>query len=254
MTGWADLVEELDAWHATHRVATFWWRDDDSVKEDPGIDLLLAVRRALQVPIAISAVPTLTDLSFADAVLAESGVWVLQHGYAHRDLAPTGEKKCEFPANRVKRSVCEELHAGARLLRALFDGRSLPVLVPPWNRVHANWIQELPGLGYGGLSSFAPRPAPFAAPGVRAVNTHVDIIDWRGTRGYLGLDGVLGQVVSHLGKRRCNDVDADEPTGLLTHHLVHDARCWAFIDEFVQRTATHPAVRWLDAAQIFACE
>lgn len=254
MTEWTDLMEELDVWRAMDRTATFWWRDDDSVNEDPAIDSLLALRRGLEVPVAVSAVPTLTDSLFADTVLAESDIWVLQHGYAHQNHAPAGEKKCEFPRNRAKQAVCEELDVGAQLLGDLFGERRLPVLVPPWNRIHQDWIRELSKLGYCGLSLFAPRSAAYATPGLRVVNTHVDIIDWRRSRGYVGLQGALGQVMSHLSKRRRRDVDADEPTGLLTHHLVHDAHGWAFVHEFVERTVTHPAVRWLNAAYVFACE
>jgi hypothetical protein len=195
-----------------------------------------------------------TDSLFANAVLAESDVWVLQHGYAHRDHTPTGEKKCEFSGNRAKQAVCKELEAGAQKLGDLFGARSLPVLVPPWNRIHENWIRELPGLGYRGLSLFKPRSAAYAAPALRLVNTHVDIIDWRQSRGYVGLSSALEQVMSHLRKRRHHDIEADEPTGLLTHHLMHDAHCWAFVEELVGRTVTHPAASWLDAARLFACE
>jgi hypothetical protein len=254
MTDWMDFIEELDAWQAMERTATFWWRDDDSVKKDPAIDCLLALRRRLKVPIAVSAVPALTDSLFADSVLAESDVWVLQHGYAHHNHAPVGEKKCEFAGNRTKQAVCEELDAGARLLEDLFGARRLPVLVPPWNRIHEDWIRELPGLGYRGLSLFEPRSTAYATPGLRLVNTHVDIIDWRGSRGYVGLESALGQVMSHLRRRRHRDVDADEPTGLVTHHLVHDTHCWAFVEELVGRTVSHPAARWLNAAYLFACE
>ncbi len=247
-------MEELDAWRAMDRTATFWWRDDDSVDKDPAIDSLLVLRRRLKVPIAVSAVPTLTDSLFAETVLAESDVWVLQHGYAHHDHASAGEKKCEFGGNRAKQALCEELDAGAQLLGDLFGMRSLPVLVPPWNRIHEDWIRELPGLGYGGLSLFEPRSAVYAAPGLRVVNTHVDIIDWRRSRGFVGPKSALGQVISHLQKRRHHTVDADEPTGLLTHHLVHDVHCWDFVEELIGRTATHPAARWLNAAHLFVCE
>lgn len=252
MTDWIDFTEELDAWQAMERTATFWWRDDDSVKKDPAIDSLLALRRRLKVPLAVCAVPALTDSLFADLVLAESDVRVLQHGYAHHSHAPAGEKKCEFPGNRTKQAVCEELDAGARLLGDFFGMRRLPVLVPPWNRIHGDWIRELPGLGYRGLSLFEPRSAAYAAPGLRLVNTHIDIIDWRGNRGYVGLKSALGQAMSHLRGRRHRDVDADEPTGLLTHHLAHDEACWEFVQEFIGCTVTHPAACWLSADDLFA--
>lgn len=254
MTDWADLIEELDAWQAAGRMATFWWRDDDCVNEDPAIESLLTLRRALKVPLAISAVPVLTDSLLANAVLAESDVWVLQHGYAHRNHALASDKKCEFTNNRAKQAVCKELDTGARLLADLFGARRLPVLVPPWNRIHVDWIHELPACGYRGLSLFTPRSAAYAAPGLRLVNTHVDIIDWRGGRSYVGLNSALGRVISHLHQRRDHDVDIDEPTGLLTHHLMHDKDCWAFVEDFIGRTMTHPAVRWLNAAYLFECE
>ncbi len=253
MTGWIDLERELDAWRAMGRTATFWWRDDDSENDDPAIDHLLAMQRGLGVSIAISAVPAVTDANFAERVFAGSDICVLQHGYAHRNQAPAGDKKCEFPGNRTVRAVCRELEAGARLLRDLFGALSLPVLVPPWNRIHKDWYCQLPGLGYRGLSMFAPRSAAYEVPALRIVNTHVDILDWRGGRAYVGLTNALEQAMSHLQRRRHRDVDADEPTGLLTHHLVHDARCWAFIEEFVGRTKSHPATRWLRAADLFAC-
>ncbi len=251
MTHWAEFVAELDAWRAAGRTATFWWRDDDAINNDPAIDRLLTLRRRLGVPLAVAAIPASTDTLFANAVLADTEVWVLQHGYAHHNHAPAGEKKSEFTHGRARSAVCEDLNAGAQLLRDLFGARLLSVLVPPWNRIHEGWIRELSSLGYRGLSLYKPRSARYAAPGLCLVNTHVDIVDWRGRRGYVGLDSALGQVVAHLKQRRHGDVDADEPTGLLTHHLVHDEQCWTFVEEFVARSGAHPAVGWLNAANLF---
>ncbi len=251
MAGWSELAVELDAWASQGRNATLWWRDDDSENDDPWIASLLALRRRVRIPLAVSAVPLATDAAFAEAVLAEEDVWVLQHGYAHRNHAPAGEKKCELAAVRDKAEVCRDLAAGAQRLRRLFGDRSVPSLVPPWNRIRDDLIPDLPGLGFRGLSLMTPRPTVFPATGLRLVNAHVDPIDWRGTRRFVGRERALAQLVRHLRQRRCGEVDSEEPTGLLTHHLLNDGDCWRFLEELVGTTDAHPAARWLDVKTLF---
>ena len=106
--------------------------------------------------------------------------------------------------------------------------------------------------GFAGLSGYRARAAATAAPGVAAVNTHADVIDWRGDRGFVGETAALRLIVEHLRARRRGAVDGREPTGLLTHHLVHDDDAWRFTTALVRRVAEHTAARWLDAAAIFA--
>ena len=123
--------------------------------------------------------------------------------------------------------------------------------MPPWNRISPDLIGRLPGLGYKGLSTFTPRARPYPAPGLLQVNTHVDIIDWRGGGVFAGTAAVIAAAVRHLSARRNGGADPDEPTGLLTHHLVHNAECQRFLEQFMAATFPHPAVRWLDARAIF---
>jgi hypothetical protein len=49
-------------------------------------------------------------------------------------------------------------------------------------------------------------------------------------------------------------VCAEEPTGILTHHLVQDEAADAFLDRLIAVSVPHPAVLWLDAGGIFAPE
>jgi len=79
----------------------------------------------------------------------------------------------------------------------------------------------------------------------------VDIIDWNGSRGFIGEHAALDQFVRHLAARRRGEVDADEPTGLMTHHLYHDEGCWCFVGEVLRRTRSHPAARWLNGREAF---
>ena len=83
-------------------------------------------------------------------------------------------------------------------------------------------------------------------------NTHIGIVDWPTTRAFCGDSSALDQACRHLAERRTGAVDDAEPTGLLTHHLAHDPACWHFIETFVETTASHPAGRWLSAADAFA--
>jgi len=49
-------------------------------------------------------------------------------------------------------------------------------------------------------------------------------------------------------------VCAGEPTGILTHHLIQDEATDAFLDRLITATVAHPAVRWLDAGEIFTSD
>ncbi|MGI9336246.1 MAG: polysaccharide deacetylase family protein, partial [Gammaproteobacteria bacterium] len=131
-------------------------------------------------------------------------------------------------------------------LRELFGERFRPVLVPPWNRIAAALEPELASLGIRALSTFGPRHRQPIVPGLIRLNAHIDIIDWRGTRGFRGVDGVLADTVAHLRMRRAQHMDATEPTGLLSHHLDHDEGCWAFVEAFNARVHAHPAACWID--------
>ncbi len=82
---------------------------------------------------------------------------------------------------------------------------------------------------------------------MRHVDVHVDLVDWRGGRGFVGLSAALDQVLGHLAVRRGGSADGDEPTGLMTHHLVHDAGCWDFVAEFLARTRARASACWLTA-------
>jgi hypothetical protein len=126
------------------------------------------------------------------------------------------------------------------------------VLVPPWNRVSSTGlVAALPGAGFCGLSRFGPRKRIDACAGLVQVNTHVDVIDWRGSRGFVGTQAALAQTLAHLQARRLANADPMEPTGLLTHHAVHDEATWVFIETFFAQTAGHGRAVWRKAPELF---
>ena len=252
MTNWDAFDRELDSWAAENRRATFWWRDDDARAPDPALDALLDAAAARGAPLSLAVIPADIDPALETCLAAQPGLTVLQHGYAHQNHAPAVEKKQELGRHRPFPTVLGELATGQARLAGLFGPLFHPVLVPPWNRIAPALIPMLPEVGYRGLSLYQPRARAMAAPGLAQANTHIDIVDWTGGRGFVGDAAALGMAIGHLAARRKGHADAAEPTGLLTHHLVHDGDCRAFLDRFLAAVAAHPAAAWLEAGAVFA--
>jgi hypothetical protein len=252
---WAALGDELDAWAAASRTAGFWWRDDDAVAATPTLDRLLAIAAAQDAPLALAVIPVPAEPSLFLRLAQAPQVTVLQHGYAHRNHAPAGARKCELGDDRPAEAVLAELAQGRALLDAATRGLALPVLVPPWNRIGA--VQARLGeAGLRGLSTSKPRARGRLDSGLVQANVHVDPIDWpaqrRGAGGFAGDRAVIEAALRHLRARRTGTVDATEPTGFLTHHLVMDETTWRFAERFVATIARHPAARWVAPGAVFA--
>lgn len=249
MTPWDDLTAELAAWAAAGRAPDFWLRDDDAQEPSPALDRLLEITGAHAVPLALAVIPAGAGEALAKRLEKAPWVSVLQHGYAHRNHAGTDDKKCELGAGRPAEYVIAEIAVGWQGLVALFGARLLPVMVPPWNRIAPSLVPMLPEIKFAGLSRFGPRKPAQAVAGLAQSNTHVDIIDWRGSRGFVGQEAALRAIVEHLAARRGGTVDADEATGILTHHRDHDEACWEFLGALMGRL-TGPGT-WRSAPMLF---
>jgi hypothetical protein len=114
------------------------------------------------------------------------------------------------------------------------------VLAPPWNRLRHDLLKQLPAIGIGGVSGYGPRSAAEPEPGLRQVNTHVDIVAWQESRGFIGEDQALALAIRSLSD--------EEPLGWLTHHAAHDAAAW----DFLERLLGLKTARWLSAAEAFS--
>lgn len=238
-TGWAAFFAELDVWRDTGRVATFWWRDDDAADETPALTHLLDI--AHDTPVSLASIPCDATVALANAIANRPNVSVLQHGYAHVNHAPPTEKKAEFGPHRPPDAMHRDLAAGFKRLRDLFGTRFRPTFVPPWNRMAGVVAPLLPKVGFQSFSTYGPIRKSLA---LTQVNTHADIINWRGGRKFLGENAVLDLMTSHLLARRQGEAAEKGPTGLLTHHAVHDDACWRFIEDLVRAITDHPAAAW----------
>jgi hypothetical protein len=241
---WRALDEELARWRDAGRAPEFWWRDDDASVPTPALSRLLALAHDSGVPLALAVIP----LAAQPELFVNLRARVLMHGTDHRNRASAGEKKTEFAAAEPPETALQRLRRAREWLAALAGPSFVPVLVPPWNRCAVELIARLPTIALYGCSTYGARKAPLR--GVTQVNTHVDIIDWHGKRGFVGDEAALGATIAHLAARRSGAADAAEPTGVLTHHAVHDADAWRFLARFFERTRRAGA-RWADATALF---
>jgi hypothetical protein len=101
-------------------------------------------------------------------------------------------------------------------------------------------LKKLPAIGIRGVSAYGARPSAEPEPGLRQVNTHVDIIDWGRGKRFIGEAETFALALNSLSN--------DEPLGWLTHHAVHDAAAWNFLD----RLFTLKEVRWVSAREAFS--
>ncbi len=239
MSDWTTLAEELAAWRDAGRTPQLWWRDDDAATANPALARLLRLEGQAGVPLALAVIPEIAEAS----AIAQARC-VVMHGCDHRNRAAAGEKKTEFSAAEPGGAALARLGRARERLAALAGARFLPVLAPPWNRFRDDLIARLPEAGIRGLSRFGARGA---RRGIPEVNTHVDLIAWRSSRAFIGDPAALALLVGQLSDRRRS---GGAPIGLLTHHAVHDAAAWRFLERLFDETRAAGAA-WLSAGQLF---
>lgn len=250
--GWRRLDSELSAWSAAGRRATLWLRDDDAVAPTEALDRLFDIASTHAVPLALAVIPAKAEPALARTLARAGDVSVLQHGFAHANHAGAGAKKSEFAERRPLEAMTGELVHGRTAIFAAFGDAALPVLAPPWNRIADSVTARLRACGIEGLSRFKPRKAPEPTAGVVEANTHVDLIAWRDGRVGKAPNAVADEIATHLEARRKGEVDQDEPTGLLAHHLVMDATAWSALQAVLERLGSDDRVAWPSTPEIFA--
>lgn len=237
---WNAASEALDRAHEIGRRIQVWLRDDDCVAVTPALDRLTALCTAAGMPILLAVIPEPAEPGLAGWVAAHPAVTPCQHGVAHRNHAAPGKRACELGGARPPDAVRDELVRGRAKLKALFGAHLSDILVPPWNRIDADIVSFLPGLGFSALSTFGPTPEGDA--GIRCLDSDLDIIDWR--------NGRIGRPLHDLSRKLAGLVDRQNAVGILTHHLAHDATAWAALEEMLGRLHAHPAVQFTKAAAL----
>lgn len=248
---WRELEKELDCWSSSGDVATLWWRDDDATSKTPELERLLDIGREHHVPLCLAVIPQKVKSNLMSMLKPADSVKIAIHGFSHRNHSGPQQKRCELPDNREVNEMKCELLTGLQILREIGQSRTLPLLVPPWNRVSASLLPNLYGLGFRGLSTYGNRLTPEPTPGIMQVNCHIDPIDWRKSRKFIGVENTLNMLISQLRSRRIGSADAREATGLLSHHAVWSPEASLFLNELFFRTRRHPATNWISADHLF---
>lgn len=267
---WRRLDTELAAWADAGKTATLWWRDDDAGGCNDETSRLIDLHAEFAIPLTLAVVPCQATRSLAEAIAPYPSIAPIVHGYAHRNHAPLNAKQAEFGAHRPLAIMQAELGQALDILRQLFDTRLRSVLAPPWNRIAPGLTPLLPELGYCGLSAFQPALQRNPAPGLAQTNCHVDLIYWRRKIIPRNEPDVLNDLIAHLAARRRRaagqpvrdvtlsgrlvpeNLDPDEPTGILTHHLAHTPQAWELLRHvFCRLSQPGCPARWLACGEVF---
>jgi hypothetical protein len=148
--------------------------------------------------------------------------------------------------HRAQEVVSDELRGGHRRLNELFPASFVPVLVPPWNRIDPLLVSVLQGIGFKALSVFGPTRMNHAAY-LPVVNTHIDLMDWHGTRGCRDHGQLVEALVNEL---RLRFGGTEEPIGILTHHLVHDESAWSFLQKLFAVMSAGSGAHWVSLREL----
>ena len=235
---WSPARAALDEAHAAGRRIAVWLRDDDCVAVTPTLERLASLCGRVGLPILLAVIPEPAEDALAPWIAEHPAVTPCQHGFAHANHAPPGERARELGGRPVP-EVLGELARGRAKLRGVFGPALSDVLVPPWNRIDADVVPRLPALGFSALSCFAPTPDASPIP---RLDSDLDLVDWRGGR--------VGRPLEDLARKVAGIVARGDRLGLLAHHLAHDAAAWHALGALLDRLAAHPAVRFTDAATL----
>lgn len=248
MASWEQLQEEFQHWDNVGKKPSIWWRDDDAEKNTEVLRRLNSLSVDAGVPLNLAVIPVGADESLLPFFADNPVLFALQHGYSHLNHAPADERKHELGDHRSMLLIEQELQTGLKKLELLLASRFVAAMVPPWNRIGSGVLSRLAGIGFHGISTLEPRESKTLS-GLTQVNVHVDLIDWR-QRQFAGEEKVLDQLLGHLKARREGGVDADECTGVMSHHLAHDEGCWQFLEKLLM-VCDKEKVDWLAAPALF---
>jgi len=217
MTDWRAFDEALEKYNGA-----FWWRDDDAISDTASLHQLINLADSVGAPLTLAVIPANLDETLPKAIV-DRDLTVAVHGWSHTNHAPEDEKKAEFRAHRPEKVLLDEAKRGKSRLDDAFGSQSLPLFIPPWNRMD----QALPlaGLGFQGISVFGQREIT-QQDGLVRFDAHIDPIDWRGTRSAVNLEIIINELIVLMSFMTT-----------LTARLKQSRATWASASDFLTRAA-----------------
>jgi hypothetical protein len=194
-----------------------FFRDDDVGWRDDRLRDLLDLFREMALPIDLAAIPAALDPPAARELgrrIERSGgrLGVHQHGYAHANHEPSGERKCEFGPGRSRDAQLRDITAGRSRLELLLGPAVDPIFTPPWNRCTRVTASCLAELGFEVLSREA-RAEPLDVPGLRELPVGVD---------WLKRSGGARLPPEAIADLAATAVERGGPVGVMFHHAEMD--------------------------------
>jgi len=221
------LDHELARWHEAGRVPRFWWRDDDAREPTAALDRLLRLANGL--PVALAVIPDKPLQRLASHLANVSNVTVGQHGIDHVNRRAEGQPSGEFPLGMSVSVMANSIAYGRQ--RMMNSGLAPAFYSPPWNQVDDALPEAVAFAGFERFSAW--NSAQIKAGGMLRLDTHVDLLRWKGGAQFRGRSRFLADLLDQLVRRRRANM-MTLPIGILTHHLDHDEAAWAFLGEFLQ--------------------
>lgn len=221
---WQPLQDELARWRDAGLTPNLWLRDDDAVEPTVRLDRLIALTEEFAIPVALAIIPARTGPALAEHLAAAQHIHPVIHGWSHANHAPPSEKKQELGPHRPSSVVLDDLAHSLDVLSRLYGERLEPMLVPPWNRIDPGLLDDLPKHGFSGLSTFGWKLT--SRPGLKVVNTHIDIIDSRAGNACRDPAWLAAALTQELADARAM---GGRPIGILSHHLVSDETAFQFM-------------------------
>lgn len=252
-SNWEKLENEFNLCSKVGFKPSFWIRDDDATDNNKKLDKLLILCQKNNIPISLASIPFLVKTSLIKRVNREN-VSILVHGYKHQNYASLNKKKSEFSDNRPQLKMIEDIKDGLGIINNIFGTQSIPVFVPPWNRICNSALEHLSKVGIIGFSGKNKSP-DFYDPKYKNLsliihNADIDLIDWKFNKKFAGECKIIEELIKNISYKRKNLFERNNPICILSHHKDMEVKCFEFIEKLFIFTNSKQAA-WLSGHKLF---
>jgi hypothetical protein len=188
--GWNEFASEISRWRDAGTSIEFWWRDDDATQPTSALERLLHLAIGSKYRLRWRSFRHRPTRRCLPLLPAEADV--LQHGADHSNRAASGEKKSEYPASEamdVALARLADADSAWASSRGALTRRARSPVEPNCRAASAAPCV----LRVSGTEPLRCTQQSAGGPGVTQINTHVDIIDWKGSRGFVGVEQALSR-------------------------------------------------------------
>jgi peptidoglycan/xylan/chitin deacetylase (PgdA/CDA1 family) len=265
---WQHVRRELDRWSDQGLKAKIWVRDDDACEISDQLMRLRSLADRHGINIGLAVIPGMIRDDLVEALPGmQNSFHPMCHGWVHANYGQPGRPE-EFGDGRPLSALRHDAEQAFKAFSGYFGSENV-IFVPPFGRVTDALVNDLPRIGFSGLSvgpGLIERTMvrlnlrfpwttsiklPVATIATRSsvprLDVQVDVIDW-GRRTARDRSTVAAELVANLYLRRKGLLPCDHPVGLLTHHLAHDEPIWQLCDEVLGVLTRHDAVEPVSAA------